>query len=234
MLVKAVKDLFPGCVLRIETPVSRGYYCDLRIRRPIEEDDVTAIWRRMREIVDADIPFHRIQSPTEDAIEMFRRQGMTSKVRLLESYGAIYTLLPVGSDGGLFLRFTADVDGGLKVFDVMKYYDGLLLRIPSRKNPEKLEEMVHQEKMLEIFREHHRWQEIVGLGTVGDFNKACQEGRTTELINVAEALQEKKIVRIADEIQSRRNLKLILIAGPSSSGKTTFSKRLSIQLMANG
>lgn len=94
--------------------------------------------------------------------------------------------------------------------------------------------MVHQEKMLEIFREHHRWQEIVGLGTVGDFNKACQEGRTTELINVAEALQEKKIVRIADEIQSRRNLKLILIAGPSSSGKTTFSKRLSIQLMANG
>ena len=124
--------------------------------------------------------------------------------------------------------------GGLKVFDVMKYYDGLLLRIPSRKNPEKLEEMVHQEKMLEIFREHHRWQEIVGLGTVGDFNKACQEGRTTELINVAEALQEKKIVRIADEIQSRRNLKLILIAGPSSSGKTTFSKRLSIQLMANG
>ena len=196
VLVKAVKDLFPGCVLRIETPVSRGYYCDLRIGRPIEEDDVTAIWRRMREIVDADIPFHRIQSPTEDAIEMFRRQGMTS--------------------------------------NVMKYYDGLLLRIPSRKNPEKLEEMVHQEKMLEIFREHHRWQEIVGLGTVGDFNKACQEGRTTELINVAEALQEKKIVRIADEIQSRRNLKLILIAGPSSSGKTTFSKRLSIQLMANG
>ena len=124
--------------------------------------------------------------------------------------------------------------GGLKVFDVMKYYDGLLLRIPSRKNPEQLEEMVHQEKMLEIFREHHHWQEIVGLSTVGDFNRACQEGHATDLINVAEALQEKKIVQIADEIQSRRNLKLILIAGPSSSGKTTFSKRLSIQLMANG
>lgn len=235
VLVKAVKDLFPGCVLRIETPVSRGYYCDLRIGRPIEEDDVTAIWRRMREIVDADIPFHRIQSPTEDAIEMFRRQGMTSKVRLLESYGAIYThYYQLDQTVDYFYGSLLTSTGGLKVFDVMKYYDGLLLRIPSRKNPEKLEEMVHQEKMLEIFREHHRWQEIVGLGTVGDFNKACQEGRTTELINVAEALQEKKIVRIADEIQSRRNLKLILIAGPSSSGKTTFSKRLSIQLMANG
>ena len=235
VLVKAVKDLFPGCVLRIETPVSRGYYCDLRIGRPIEEDDVTAIWRRMREIVDADIPFHRIQSLTEDAIEMFRRQGMTSKVRLLESYGAIYThYYQLDQTVDYFYGSLLTSTGGLKVFDVMKYYDGLLLRIPSRKNPEKLEEMVHQEKMLEIFREHHRWQEIVGLGTVGDFNKACQEGRTTELINVAEALQEKKIVRIADEIQSRRNLKLILIAGPSSSGKTTFSKRLSIQLMANG
>lgn len=235
VLVKAVKDLFPGCVLRIETPVSRGYYCDLRIGRPIEEDDVTAIWRRMREIVDADIPFHRIQSPTEDAIEMFRLQGMTSKVRLLESYGAIYThYYQLDQTVDYFYGSLLTSTGGLKVFDVMKYYDGLLLRIPSRKNPEKLEEMVHQEKMLEIFREHHRWQEIVGLGTVGDFNKACQEGRTTELINVAEALQEKKIVRIADEIQSRRNLKLILVAGPSSSGKTTFSKRLSIQLMANG
>ena len=235
VLVKAVNDLFPGCKLRIEAPIAKGYYCSLRIGRPVEENDVTAIWRRMREIVDADMPFHRIQCPTEEAIEMFRRQGMLSKVSLLESHGALYThyyLLDKTVD--YFYGSLLTSTGSLRVFDVMKYYDGLLLRIPSRKNPEQLEEMVHQEKMFEIFREHHRWQEIIGLSTVGDFNKVCLKGHTTELINVAEALQEKKIVRIADEILLHRNLKLILIAGPSSSGKTTFSKRLSIQLMAHG
>ncbi len=235
VLVKAVKDLFPGCALSIGTPVSRGYYCELRTGRQIEERDVEAIRRRMREIVDADIPFHRIQCPTEDAIEMFRRQGMTSKVRLLESLGSLYThYYRLNETVDYFYGSLLTSTGGLKVFDVMKYYDGLLLRVPSRKDPGKLEELVRQDKMLEIFREHHRWQEIVGLNTVGDFNKACQEGWTTGLINVAEALQEKKIAHIADEIQSRPDLKLVLIAGPSSSGKTTFSKRLSIQLMANG
>ena len=235
VLVKAVHDLFPGCEIRIDTPVSRGYYCDLRIGRPLEEGDVTAIWRRMKEIVAADIPFRRIQCPTEDAIEMFRQAGMKSKVRLLESSGSIYThYYRLDDTVDYFYGSLLTSTGGLKVFDVMKYYDGLLLRIPSRKDPEQLAEMVHQEKMLEIFREHHRWQDIVGLSTVGDFNHACQEGHATDLINVAEALQEKKIARIADEIHSRRDLKLILIAGPSSSGKTTFSKRLSIQLMANG
>ncbi len=235
VLVKAVKELFPGCQLRIDTPVSRGYYCNLRIGRPLEENDVTAIRHKMKEIVEADIPFHRVQSPTEEAVEMFRKEGMHSKVKLLESSGTIYTHYYIlGDTVDYFYGSLLTSTGGLKVFDVMKYYDGLLLRIPSRKNPKQLEEMVHQEKMLDIFREHHRWQEIVGVSTVGDFNRACQEGYATALINVAEALQEKKIVRIADDIYSRRNLKLVLIAGPSSSGKTTFSKRLSIQLMANG
>ena len=183
----------PGCEIRIDTPVSRGYYCDLRIGRPLEEGDVTAIWRRMKEIVAADIPFRRIQCPTEDAIEMFRQAGMKSKVRLLESSGSIYThYYRLDDTVDYFYGSLLTSTGGLKVFDVMKYYDGLLLRIPSRKDPEQLAEMVHQEKMLEIFREHHRWQDIVGLSTVGDFNHACQEGHATDLINVAEALQEKK------------------------------------------
>ena len=183
VLVKAVNDLFPGCKLRIEAPIAKGYYCSLRIGRPVEENDVTAIWRRMREIVDADMPFHRIQCPTEEAIEMFRRQGMLSKVSLLESHGALYThyyLLDKTVD--YFYGSLLTSTGSLRVFDVMKYYDGLLLRIPSRKNPEQLEEMVHQEKMFEIFREHHRWQEIIGLSTVGDFNKVCLKGHTTEPI----------------------------------------------------
>lgn len=235
VLVKATKDLFPESTIKIETPISRGYFCDLRIGRPITDEDAQAIEKRMKEIVAQNIPFHRIQSPTEEAIELFRSNGMISKVKLLESSGTIYThYYKLQDTVNYFYGSLLPSTGGLKVFGVIKYYDGLLLRIPSRKDPTKLEEIVPQEKMMEIFKEHHHWQEIVGLNTVGDFNRACQAGHATDMINVAEALQEKKIVKIADEIQNRPDIKLVLISGPSSSGKTTFSKRLSIQLMANG
>lgn len=235
VLVKATKDLFPESTIKIETPISRGYFCDLRIGRPITDEDAQAIEKRMKEIVAQNIPFHRIQSPTEEAIELFRSNGMISKVKLLESSGTIYThYYKLQDTVNYFYGSLLPSTGGLKVFGVIKYYDGLLLRIPSREDPTKLEEIVPQEKMMEIFKEHHHWQEIVGLNTVGDFNRACQAGHATDMINVAEALQEKKIVKIADEIQNRPDIKLVLISGPSSSGKTTFSKRLSIQLMANG
>ncbi len=235
VLVKAIKDLYPNSALRIETPISRGYFCDLRIGRPIEEQDAIDIERRMREIVAQDIPFHRIQCPTEDAIELFRQRGMNSKVKLLESTGTIYThYYKLDQTVDYFYGSLLPSTGALKVFGVMKYYDGLLLRTPSRIDPTRLENMVNQDKMMEIYNEHHTWQEIVGLSTVGDFNRACQAGHATDLINVAEALQEKKIAKIADEIMARPEVKLVLIAGPSSSGKTTFSKRLAIQLMANG
>ena len=235
VLVKATKDLFPDSSIKIEMPISRGYYCDLRIGRPLTDKDAQDIEQRMREIVNQDIPFHRIQSPTEEAIELFRSKGMLSKVKLLESSGTIYThYYKLQDTVNYFYGSLLPSTGDLKVFGVIRYYDGLLLRIPSRKNPNELEEIIPQEKMMEIFKEHHHWQEIVGLNTVGDFNRACQEGHATDMINVAEALQEKKIVKIADEIQARPDVKLILISGPSSSGKTTFSKRLSIQLMTNG
>jgi uridine kinase len=235
VLVKAVEELYPGSLLRIQTPVSRGYYCQLRIGRPVEETDVARIRERMRAIVEADIPFRRIQSPTDEAIEMFRSRGMDSKVRLLESSGSIYTFYYKLEDTvDYFYGSLLTSTGGLRVFDLVKYYDGLLLRLPSRKDPTRVDDMVRQDKMLEIFREHHSWQEILGMVTVGDFNTACGAGLATQLINVSEALQEKKIVSIATAINERPKVKLVLIAGPSSSGKTTFSKRLAIQLLACG
>lgn len=235
VLVKAVEELYPGSLLRIQTPVSRGYYCQLRIGRSVEEADVARIRERMRAIVEADIPFRRIQSPTDEAIEMFRSRGMDSKVRLLESSGSIYTFYYKLEDTvDYFYGSLLTSTGGLRVFDLVKYYDGLLLRLPSRKDPTRVDDMVRQDKMLEIFREHHSWQEILGMVTVGDFNAACGAGLATQLINVSEALQEKKIVSIATAINERPKVKLVLIAGPSSSGKTTFSKRLAIQLLACG
>ena len=164
---------------------------------------------------------------------------MNDKVRLLETSGSLYTYYyTLGDTIDYYYGNLLPSTGYLKLFDIVKYYDGLLLRIPSRENPSMLEEVVKQEKMLDVFKEYLNWSYIMGLNNAGDFNLACEEGHATDLINVAEALQEKKIAQIADTIFHRgengNRVKLVLIAGPSSSGKTTFSKRLSIQLMTNG
>ena len=240
ILYKAVRELFPQGKLYVEHPVSKGYFCNLRIGRPIELADVTAIKRRMQEIIAADIPFHRTECHTTEAVRIFSERGMNDKVKLLETSGSLYTYYYMLDDTvdyyyGNLLPST----GFIYLFDLVKYYDGLLLRIPNKQNPLVLDEMVKQEKMLDIFKEHLRWNHIMGLSNVGDFNLACQKGEATDLIKVAEALQEKKIAQIADEIYRRcqddsTHGRLVLIAGPSSSGKTTFSKRLSIQLMTNG
>ena len=235
LLVKAIEDTFPNCQLRIAAPIARGYYCKLRMDREVTAEDVTLICERMKQIVEEDIPFHRMQCPTEEAIEIFRQKGMMSKVKLLESVGSLYThYYKLGNSIDYFYGSLLTHTGGLRVFDLIPYHDGCLLRVPSMKDPNKLEDMVNQQKLLDIFDEHHTWQDIVGISTVGDFNRACIDGHATDLINVSEALQEKKIARIADEINSRKGVRIVLIAGPSSSGKTTFSKRLAIQLMACG
>ena len=240
ILYKAVRELFPQGKLYVEHPVSKGYFCNLRIGRPIELADVTAIKQRMQEIIAQDIPFHRTECHTTEAVRIFSEQGMNDKVKLLETSGSLYTYYYTLDDTidyyyGNLLPST----GFIYLFDLVKYYDGLLLRIPNKTEPTKLDEMVKQEKMLDISKEHLRWNHIMGLSNVGDFNRACQEGAATDLIKVAEALQEKKIAQIADEIYNRcrdnsPHGRLVLIAGPSSSGKTTFSKRLSVQLMTNG
>lgn len=235
VLCKAVHDLYSGSELSIDIPVSNGYYVDLQVGHPIEQADVDRIRERMQQIIDARMPITRHEIPTEEAIRMFEQKGDEAKVKLLRSKGSIYTTYYQIDDYvdyyyGALLTNTSKI----YLFGLEKYFDGLLLRIPSLKDPAVLPEMIHQEKMFEIFKEHHRWQSIMGVRTVGDFNEIVGEGRATDLINVSEALQEKKISKIADEIAARKGVKLVLLAGPSSSGKTTTCKRLSIQLLANG
>ena len=235
VLCKAVHDLYDWCKVSIDIPVSNGYYVDLNIGHPVTLDDAGRIRRRMQEIIDAALPIHRYQTTTEEAIRMFETLHTYSKAKLLKSVGRIFTTY-YEIDGyidyyyGALLTNTSQ----LYLFGLEKYYDGLLLRIPSAAHPGELGEMTHQDKMFGIFKEHHRWQDILGLRTIGDLNEVIDKGRSAQLIQVSEALQEKKIGKIADEIANRRGIKLVLIAGPSSSGKTTTCKRLSVQLAVNG
>ncbi len=235
VLCKAVEELYPHGQVMLEHPVSKGYYCALQIGRDITEDDVVHIQQRMEEIIAEDIPFCRHEDHTPSVVEMFRQRGMTDKVRLLETSGELYSYYyTLGDSIDFYYGSLLPSTGYIHLFGIVKYHNGLLLRVPNRQKPEELEAVVKQEKMLEVFKEHRRWNQILGVGTVGDFNVACREDHAIDLIHVSEALQEKKISNIADEIHRRGNVKLILLSGPSSSGKTTTSKRLSIQLMANG
>ena len=235
VLCKAVHDLYGTGHVVINVPVSNGYHCDLHIGHQVTDADVAAIRKRMQEIVAAAIPIHRHQATTEDAIRMFREMGTVSKVKLLEGLGSLYTTY-YEIDGYVDYYYGSMLTntGQLTLFGVEPYFGGILLRVPSPQDPSRLGELVRQDKMFDIFMEHHHWQNILGISTIGDLNKAVEEGKSNGLIQLSEALQEKKIAQIADEIAKRKNVKMVLIAGPSSSGKTTTCKRLSVQLAVNG
>ena len=241
VLNKAAHELWPECTVVIDIPISNGYYVDVRRRDesgksiPVTPDDASALRERMQQIISADLPIHRYETTTEEAINMFRESRSFSKVKLLEGLGTLYTTY-YDIDGyvdyyyGSLLTST----GQIYLFGLEYYFDGLLLRIPSQDDPSKLGTFVRQNKMFEIFQEHHRWQDILRMRTVGDLNNAIEKGYTNKLIQVSEALQEKKIAQIADEIARRPGTRMVLIAGPSSSGKTTTCKRISVQLAVNG
>ncbi len=235
VLCKAVHDLYTGSQVVIDIPVSNGYYCNLQLGHEITTEDVDRIRTRMQEIIDAKMPIQRYETTTEEAVKMFTELGDIQKAKLLKSSGSLYCVYYVLDDYkdyyyGSMLTNTSQ----LHLFGLEPYFDGVLLRIPSTQDPSKLGELIRQDKMFEVFKEHHRWQSILGIKTVGDFNEAVKNGLATDLINVSEALQEKKISQIADTIAGRKEIKVVLIAGPSSSGKTTFCKRLSVQLLASG
>jgi uridine kinase len=246
LLYKATQDVFPGSKLFIEHSLSRGYYCNLKgVRRQesgetLTDDDVEQIRKRMQEIVDLDMPFRRTEATNEEAIRVFSERGFSDKVKLLETSGQIYSdYYTLGDTVDYYYGPLVPSAGYLKVWGLERYEDGLLLRVPDWHNPLKVAEKMPQPKTFEMFAEKTRWDIIMRLSNAGDVNKAVMRGHASELIQVSEALQEKKIVQIAEEIDRRFHRKknpvrLVLITGPSSSGKTTFCKRLSIQLLACG
>ena len=242
VLYKATQDVFPGSKLFIEHSLCRGYYCNFKKRtpEPLTDDDVRRISQRMQEIIALDMPFRRTEATNEETVRVFTERGFADKVKLLETSGQIYShYYTLGDTVDYYYGPLVPSAGYLTVWALERYEQGLLLRVPDWNNPTRLAEKVDQPKTFGMFAEKTRWDIIMRLSNAGDVNKAIQRGYASELIQVSEALQEKKIVQIAEDIFARceksngRN-PIVLITGPSSSGKTTFCKRLSIQLLACG
>lgn len=241
LLCKATKDLFPNSKIVVRRPISKGYFCSLDKGdgTVVSQQDVDNIKSRMCQLVEGDIPFRRWEVQAEEAIDTFSKAGYEDKVKLLKSSSEVYVNYYTLEDTvDYYYDALLPSTGYLKVWELTLYKGGMLLRVPNRHKPEELAPFTEQPKTFGVFSENLRWNRIMGLENAGDVNIACQNGQASDLIKVAEALQEKKIVQIAEEIDERMHsdnpIKLVLITGPSSSGKSTFCKRLSIQLKACG
>lgn len=236
LIAAAVRELYPQGQFYFRHSVSQGYYCQLEIGRPYTTQDIEAVKKRVREFSEAAMPIESIEEETATLIERFQKTGRQDLADLLSGFGDIYTsYCKMGEHIDYYYGALAASSAMVEAFDLIPYLDGLLLRIPCFENPKELRPIVNQPKMLGVFQEHVHWNNIMGLSNVGALNKICQEGYATHLIKVTEALQEKKIAQMADEIAARsEKVRILLVSGPSSSGKTTFSKRLSIQLMVLG
>ena len=242
LLCKAAQDEFPQCRVVLRRPISKGYFCsiDKGDGSPLTDDDLLRITDRMNVMVKEDIPFRRHEVLVDEAIDLFRTLGYDDKVKLLETSGDVYVnYYTLGNTPDYYYEALLPSTGYLKLWSLTMYRHGLLLRVPDRHVPDQLAPFVEQPKTFDVFAENLRWNRIMGLENVGDVNHACQRGEASDLIQIAEALQEKKIVQIAEEINRRaadpvNPIRLVLITGPSSSGKSTFCKRLSLQLKACG
>lgn len=237
VLHKAVREMYPKATLRIEHAVSNGYFC--KVNGEIETltpEIIEQIRKRMEEIVEADIPFVRHEEETEKVLQLFEEQGLCDKVKLLKTLGWVYSpYYTLEQTVDYYYGTLVPSTGYIHNFSLVKYHDGALIRIPMRDNPSRLEPVVDMPKLTDIFGEYAKWNGVMKLQNVGDLNEAAGNGKVRDLIKVAEAFHEKKVAHIADLIAERKGqVKIILVSGPSSSGKTTFSKRLSLQLMVAG
>lgn len=236
ILAKAVDDLLPNAEMYIEHAVSKGYYFQIESDVPVGKPELDAIRNRMREIVAADIPFVQVEEETTKVVQLFRERGMEDKARLLETSDMLYARYSKLEEYiDYFYGCLTPSTGYIKIFDIQPHNGGFLLRVPNREHPVALEPEVQQEKLLNVYREHLKFLKISQLDNVSDLNRAKLGGRMSEVIQVAEAYQSKQIGEIAEEITRRfqEGLRVVLISGPSSSGKTTFRKRLEIQLLVN-
>ncbi len=237
LLYAAVEEVFPGAKLRIEHSVSKGFYCELHNNAgETTIDDIFKIGRKMHQLAEEDIPLVHHKEETEEVIKHFESRRMFDKVKLLQHRGQYYSsYYTMKQHTGIFYGFMVPSTGYLKVFDLNKYYNGMLLQIPLQGHPAEVQELIVQKKMFEIFAEYSHWNRVLKVTKVSDLNESATNGKAETLIKVSEALHEKKIAQIADSIASQRDkIRIVLISGPSSSGKTTFSKRLAIQLLVNG
>lgn len=237
ILYKAVQETFPNAGFRVEHSISNGLYCRIKDKNTIlTQEGIEKIKLKMQALVEADIPFERNEIETEKAIELFESQGLTEKTKLLRTRGNLYTsVYKLDDTVDYFYGFLLPCTGLVDIFDLKHFYNGMLLLAPDKKNPSVVKSILEQEKMLKIFSEYKRWGKILGISNIGDLNTSVEENRISELIKIYEAMHEKKISQIADRIRKKwKKIKLILIAGPSSSGKTTFGKRLAIQLKVSG
>ena len=233
---KAVYDIWPTATLNLEHPVSKGYYCVIHNGKNIDLETIEKIKKRMWELIDADLPFLHKSVRTVDAAVLFRERGMNDKARLIETAGLPYTsYYELEGYINFFYGCLTPSTGYIQLFDLEPYMDGVLLRIPKQTDPMELQPVIKQDKMFEAYKEHLTLQRTVGLDNVGDLNLAIEKGRSQDIILVSEAMQEKQVAKIAEKIADgyKGGIRIVLISGPSSSGKTTFCKRLQVQLTTN-
>lgn len=236
ILSKAVHEVLPNAMMYLEHPISKGYYCVIHNGKTLNQETIDRIKVKMQEIIDADLPFIHHSVRTPDATVLFRERGLEDKARLIETAGMPYTsYFELDGHINYFYGCLTPSTRYVSLFDLVPYENGILLRVPQRDNPLELEEVIPQPKMFEAYKEHLTLQRTVGIDNVGDLNHAIENGHTRETIMVSEAMQEKQVAHIAVKIARgyQNGVRIVLISGPSSSGKTTFSKRLGIQLITN-
>lgn len=237
VLQKAVNEVLPGKSISIGHSISKGFYCEIQgMPLPLELPLIFSIGEKMRDIVAKDLPIWREKVLTEDAVKIFNKSGHTDRAELFKTRATLYTsVYYINGMADYFFGCLVPSTGYLKVFDLVKYYQGMLLMIPKRSQPTEVEDIILQNKMFDIFQEYKGWVDIIGVSNVAAINNQVGGGKTSELIKISEALHERKVIQIADQIIHRKNqVKIVLIAGPSSSGKTTFAKRIAVQLKVAG